>query len=321
MAKFHSKAEYIDVLPPEPRSQGDVEKLCGWAGEEPTEAYWDAHGDEHAKFQIVGASEPPEKVQLWRIYRKVLNLEPDTTPQPTGNCVAAAADDVVELLSAIEIGLGDSEQWHPIYNPYHYATGRVLVGNNRLRGGAGSLGGWQAEAIRKYGVIRLDRPGLPKYNKRNCDAWGDDRDAEGIDFRDFIPEGQKTVVRSTARVRSLDDVIESLANLYPLTIAASFGYEMQARSPEGNMGQGRSAWSHQMSIWGYDLKNETIEIKNQWGDVHGRLVDPDDGTELPRGFIRTDFKTFEKHLRGSETIAFSNFQGFPAQKYDFGGWA
>lgn len=317
--QYKPKSDYIRKRPKEPQTEADCLKLCGLAPESEREDYWDKHGDEHARFLVVGASEPPQKVQLWRIMKKVLGFQADLTPQPTGNCVAAAADGVIELIQAIEIGLGEAEEYKPIYNPYHYATGRVLIGKNRLRGGAGSLGGWQAKAIEQYGVIPITNE-LPAYNKRNCDAWGDDREAEGKSFRDYLNDGAKHVIKSTARVTRVDQVVQSIANLYPLTIAANFGYEMKARDPKGVMRRG-SNWAHQMRVVGYDLKNGTVEIPNTWGDVHGQLIDPDDDTLLPKGVIRTDMETFEKHLRNSETIAFSNFQGFPAQKYDFGGWA
>lgn len=294
-------------------------RLCGIASEGQREAYWDRHSDRHASFMAVGDKEPPAKVQLWRIFRDVLGFDPDLTPQPTGNCVAAAADDVIELIQAIEIGLGQSEEFHPIYNPYHYATGRVFVGGNRLKGGAGSLGGWQAKAIEEFGVIRLDQEGLPKYNTKNCDRWGDDRDAEGKSFRDYVEQGKEHPIKATARVKTIDQVIQSLANLYPLTIAASFGYKMKADSPTGTMRQGKS-WPHQMTVWAYNKNRGTVTIKNQWGDVHGQLVDPDDGVKLPKGMIRTDMETFEKHLRNAECISFSNFDGFPEQQFDFGGW-
>ncbi len=319
MSRFTPRRELI-AQPPAPVTDVDRQLLCGLVPEAVREEYWQKHGDNHASFFVAGDREPPRKVQLWRIFREVLGFDPDLTPQPTGNCVAAAADDVIELIQAIEIGLGQAEEFHPIYNPYHYATGRVFVGGNRLKGGAGSLGGWQAKAIEQFGVIRLDQDGLPEYNQKNCDRWGDDRDADGQSFRDYVEQGKEHPIKATARVKTIEQVIQSLANLYPLTIAASFGYRMKADSPTGTMRQGES-WGHQMSVWGYDLDEGTVEIKNQWGDVHGSLIDPGDNEELPRGFIRTGMETFEKHLRNSETISYSNFDGFPEQQFDFGGWA
>ena len=230
------------------------------------------------------------------------------------NCVAAGADDAIEVLQCTQIYLGKRAEFKPIYNPYHYATGRVLIGQNRLRGGAGSVGGWQAKALEQYGVIYL-RDGLPAYNKKNVDAWGDDKKAEGQSFRDYMDEASERLVKTTSRVDSMGHLFEALGFLYPLTIASNTGYSMMP----GNDGFHRvsGSWSHQMSIWGYSQSKGWIAIKNQWGDVHGQVKDPETGEPWPRGFICARIEEFERrHFRGSETIAYSDFVGFPARRYD-----
>ena len=73
------------------------------------------------------------------------------------NCVAASADDIVELTQCVQI-LVNGGTFKPIYNPFHYATGRVLVGKNQLRGGAGSMGSWQAKALELYATTKICSP-------------------------------------------------------------------------------------------------------------------------------------------------------------------
>ena len=187
----------------EPRNQIDAAKLCGY-NQRASEAYWDKNADQHAAFFIAGAdgSEPPDTVRGWEMIIKVTGMNPDISPQPTGNCVAAAAGESVEFLQCSEIVRGDAEEFRRIYNPFHYATGRVLVMKNALRGSPGAVGGSVAEAIRKYGALALV-PELPEYDKQNVDAWGDGRDAGGKSFRDFMPAAADHTVKSTARVQTM----------------------------------------------------------------------------------------------------------------------
>lgn len=317
-------SKYGDKAPANPKNQGERLDLCAGYDPKLVEAYWDANAGEHATFFLAGQTDPPpDSVRLWKIWQEVGEggVNPDLTPQPTGNCVAAAADDVIELLQLCEIHAGEAERYRPIYNPYHYATGRVLIGKNRLRGGAGSIGGWQAKAIEQYGVVYL-RDGLPDYNKRNVDNWGDDRKAAGQSFRDYMEEGAEHCCGATSRLDSIGHLFEALGSMHPITIASNRGYTMKPGRDGFHRASG--SWSHQMSIWGYGKKGPKtwVAIKNQWGNVHGKVLDPETGEPWPPGFICVHLDEFEsKHFRGAETIAFSRFYGYPQQAYDHSQWA
>lgn len=239
------------------------------------------------------------------------------------NCVAAGAADAVEALQCIEIVHGDREEFVPVYNPFHYATGRVLIGKNRLKGQAGSVGIWQADAIEKYGVLRRDAPNLPKYNKANVNAWGDGRAADGKSYTDYMELAKDRVIKGKSRLSGFEQIIDALDNWYPCTIAASFGYQMKPQGGEKGFHRMNPSdpWGHLMSVQGYNLKQGWVALKNQWGDVHGRLVDIETGQPWPRGFLRVSLDDFRKHIRNAEVIAYSNFNGFPAQKFDHGEWA
>jgi hypothetical protein len=293
----------------EPKTQVDARALCGFDSRT-AEAYWDANADQHGTFLIVGDdnAEPLDTVRGWELIIQVTGENPDISPQPTGNCVAAAAGESVEFLQCSEIVRGDAEEFRRIYNPFHYATGRVLVMKNALKGSAGANGGAVAQALQKFGALEIV-PTLPDYNKKNVDAWGD-----GAGFREFMPLAANHVVKETARVTQMADVFRALSNRYPLTIASNCGYEFEPgrdgfHDPTGN-------WSHQMSVWGYSISGNWVAVKNQWGDVHGKIVDHD-GETWPPGFLKVRLDRFEqRHFRGSETIVYSNFAGFPQRRYD-----
>ncbi len=298
---------------PEPRNEAERKALCGFNASA-MEAYWDKRGDMHQSFFLAQQTEaPPDTVRLWELVIEVTGEDPDITPQPTGNCVAAACGESCEVLQCSEIAAGQDEEFRRIFNPFHYATGRVLVMKNSLKGQAGANGGAVAEAMKLHGVIQISQ-NLPVYNKANVDAWGDGRSAQGKSFRDFLEEGAKTVIQSTARITSMSHLFESLGSRYPLTIASNTGYSMKPN--RDGFHQVSTTWSHQMSIWGYSISGGWIGIKNQWGDVHGDVVDHD-GEEWPPGFLKVRIEEFEKrHFRGAEVITYSNFKGFPQRKYD-----
>jgi len=317
MAKIWIPRQKFDV--PEPRNAADRAQLCGFNLEEAIR-YWDSSqaADDHERFFIAGATTArPDTVRLWELWREITGMDPDCTPQPTGNCVAAASDDVVQGTMCADIKAGDREEWRDIHSAFHYATGRVLIGKNRLRGGPGSIGGWQAKAHKEYGVLAIS-DGLPNYTKKNVDAWGDDKPAQGQTFREHMPAAADFLIKSTAQVTTMSEVMDSLANNHFLTIASNCGYTMKAKGGERGFHRPSGNWSHQMSIWGYSEKYDWIAIKNQWGrSAHGHLVDLETGDPWPPGFLRVRLEDFERHhLRGSECIAYSRFKGFPEQRFD-----
>lgn len=298
----------------EPKNESQRFALCGY-DQRRSEEYWAKRGGEHSTFFLAQqTTAPKDTVRIWDTFRKVTGEDPDTTPQPTGDCVAAAVADVVEGTQANEILAGDAEEFREIYKPFHYATGRVLVMKNSLKGEAGASGGAVAEAVKRYGVIQIAKD-LPDYTKGNVDAWGDDRKAGGKSFRDYLEDGAKTVIQSTARITSIGHVLEALDSNYLLTIASNRGYTMKPDRDGYHRASG--SWSHQMSIWGYSISKNWIAIKNQWGDLFGDLFDFETEEEWPIGFLRVRLDEFEaKHFAGSETIVYSRFQGFPQQRFD-----
>lgn len=330
--KVYTPIEKYDVSIPEPSNQQERLDLCGW-GPDGASADRRALEAEQAcsespdlgSFFIAGQtrSTSGQTIRGWDAFRKVTGKDPNLVPQPTGNCVAAAADDIVELTQCVEILAGDAERFEPIYDPYHYATGRVLIGRNRLRGGAGSFGSWQASALKKHGVIRI-QDGLPRYTRGNVNAWGDDRKAEGKSFRDYLDEGSERIVREAARVTSWTELRDALGNWHFATIASSRGYTMKPQGGEKGFHRASGSWAHQMGIWGYsEVGRAWVAIKNQWGNVHGRLRDFETGELWPPGFLRVPLEEFEsKHLRmrGCECFVFSRFDGFPEQTFDFSTW-
>ena len=310
----------------------------GWAGEKEAEAAEAALAGrfEPLPARLLAATAPGRAaaadggVRLWEAVRAVLGADTPNTPQQTGDCVAFGAKNAIEYLQCVEILAGDPEGFRPVFPPYLYATGRVLEGGGRLRGRAGSLGGWQAAAVIEHGVLRADAPGLPAYAGRVADAWGDGRSVRvpGGDggrgghvsrgFREFRPLAVEHPVGSAARVRTWDEAVAAVAAGHPVTVASNAGFRMTPGRDGFHARSGR--WPHQMCLVGIcdDSATPWAALLNSWGDVHGRLRDFATGTDWPTGTLRVRREALEHMLRTGEAYAYAAFRGFPPRRIDWG---
>ena len=265
-------------------------------------------------------------VRLWDLVRKVRGEDTPNVPQETGDCVSFGAKNAVEYLQCAEIAAGQPEGFKPVFPPFLYATGRVLAGGGRLRGRAGSLGSWQAAAVRDHGVLRADAAGVPPYSRAVADAWGDGRKALGdradggaTDFRDFLSLAADHPVGAAARVRSWAEVVAAVANGSPVTVASECGFTMSAGRDGYHERRGR--WPHQMTIVAVcdDPAKPWAGLLNSWGDAHGQLTDWQTGSPWPAGSLRVRREAIEEMLRTGEAYAYAAFAGFPPRRLDWGG--
>ena len=259
--------------------------------------------------------------RAWDIHRKLIGEDLFTEAQETGDCVAVASGDLIEALQLIEIASGEAEEFHPVFAPYLYAAGRVAIGENRLRGGAGSIGTWQAKAVAKYGALRADMEGVPKYSGGLADSWGDDRSAGGSKWQDWIDYADDHTIRKWAYIKNWDELVAAITNGHLCTMASNLGFDMTA-GRDGFHRQ-RGSWAHQMGIWAIcdDPKNRWVGIHNNWGDVHGRLKDFETGEDWPVGMIRSKPEGISSAFRNGEIIAWSGFNGFIDRRKEWLKWS
>lgn len=290
----------------------------GWIGKDNpilVREQFDLLSSSFIEFNVSGATRSTKggKTMLYEVTRKLLGKDTDNYAQEIGDCVSFGAKNAIEYLMATEkLMKGDREAWNPIFPPYLYGTGRVLVGRGQLDGDDGSLGSWMADAVIKYGVLRSNFSGVPAYSGQVAKKWGD---RPGPDKK-FVDEGSSHPVKSAALIKSWDDLVAAISNGYPCTTASDVGYSMKASS-DGFHRQ-TDSWGHQMCFIGVDDndKDPYAIILNSWGDAHGTLKDFTTGETLPVGVLRVRRKDAEKHIRAGETFAYSNFDGFPEQLID-----
>ena len=201
----------------------------------------------------------------------------------------------------------------------------MLAGGGRLRGRAGSLGSWQAAAVKEFGVLRTDAPGVPAYSGAIANAWGDDQETRSrragdpaSGFRDFLGLAADHPVGAAARVRTWEEVTAAVANGSPVTIASDAGFTMTVGRDGYHERRGR--WPHQMCVVAArdDPAKPWAALLNSWGDAHGRLTDWATGEPWPVGTLRVRREALEEMLRTGEAYAYAAFAGFPPRRLDWG---
>lgn len=289
--------------------------LSGWAGKAKAQKAWEEikGSPEFVPLDIKNV-QGDGRLMLFDVVKKVLGKFTENYPQEIGDCVSFGAKNAVEYLQCCEILMkGDREKFHNVFPPYFYGISRVQIGGGRIGCNSdGSVGSWAAQGVVKYGVLRSDFDGVPKYSGSIARKWG----CNGAPDM-FIQEAKSFPVQSAAIVTNWDDFVKAITNGFPVTIASNVGFEMKVRNGEFYH-RASGVWNHQMMGCGVSNTSEFTGaiILNNWGDVHGRLKDEVTGEELPPGVLRVKKDVVEKMLRQGDSFAFSNFKGFPEQPVD-----
>lgn len=279
------------------------------------------------EFKIVASAErtTDEKkillTDLWKheAVKSALGFEFTRFHQLTGSCVGAGGGNALVTLNAWEVvKKGDPELIVLPWWLYNYGQSRKRGG---MRGrGEGSFGSTFAESVRLDGVVNALYPGLPKFRNEDGVVIGQSVEMEWSDGNHpddaLIAEAKVHPVQTTAKMRSADDVRESIRNGYPVTIACS-GY---VNSPRVK-GSGDNAvlygiidasGGHQTTLqgwWEHPEFGEQYLYVNQWP----KGVYPTDPAGGPPCSCWVSKKTVEWIVAQGEAFSLSGYEGYPAQ--------
>jgi hypothetical protein len=294
-------------------------QTSGWLGEKLAREQFDLFGGKEFK-PYMSVSRAETKVRLYDAPRKLLGRDILNYAQRIGACVAYGMKNALEILQCVEIlWKGDAEQFKHISTAYLYGCGRVFVGGGQLGCNQdGSLGYWQAEAVKKYGVLPISdlKPDLTEeqifnYLKNDSSEIANLERQYGCRSgppKNLVDKASIHLIKGHNRVNTIEDYINSISSLSPVTIASNVGYEMQARN---GVHRRSGRWDHQMMGESYDMKSETAVIRNSWGeDAHGKLFDFDDNSPIPLGCLRISFKDLESMLVQGDSHSISLFDGY-----------
>lgn len=286
----------------------DHNLLCGWAGPKlAREAIEDLN---LAPFRAFGLTAEPKTTKLWDFAKKVTGAHLPNYKQEIGDCVSFGAKNVVEYLSCVQIAQGQRFEFHLVFPPFIYGTSRHDIGGDRINGD-GSLGSWAAEAVKRFGILFADDAGVPHYGGDVASQWGS---------RSGPPKGMYELakdnpIKTTAQVQNFDEAAAAISNGYPVTVASNVGFaghNMQGVVRNGKLFEDRSgSWGHQMCFIGVDMSDRSLFCLNSWGS-NLWTNQPDDSP--PGGFWVTERDA--NTMLSDDAWAFSQFEGFPAQKLD-----
>lgn len=306
------------LLPTRDDGVPPAEARFGWAGPDVAARAYDQIKSGLPKFEISGPADddPHRRVVLWEA-AKIANggAHLPTFTQAIGDCVGASAGQAVQYLMAVEAARSaGSLDWKPLFVPYHYACGRNApeCGNGRMgKNPSGSVGAWQAEAIRLYGVLPQDAPGLPEYSASTENQW-----AVRMPALMYLSAGREHPVRTIARVTTADEVRRAVQNYYVVTIASDWGGMMRPPVINGKLVNHRiTTWNHQMLVIGFDGSGpEPLwYVLNNWGP-HAHGVPPDDA---PPGGFWIGQRDMQAIASQGDSWAYSDAKGFPGRTLDF----
>lgn len=268
------------------------------------------------KFRLAGKSAEPKdgKSLLWEGVRP-LNGGADLLCfyQLEGSCVGEGMTKAVWYVEFMEVLRGEPEKPILPYMPFIYGQSRVCAGiRSRSHG---STGTGAADAVKKYGVLRSDYQGLKGWKVEDQTlTWGSELENMWMNGApsEVQPEASKHLIKTTAQVRTTDELRDGLINKYPATCASDFGGAMQPPVREGVLlNSHQDTWNHQMMVcgwWDHPVLGEIYYIQNSWNQrAHGKCP-----SGAPLGGFWILKKDMQYIIDQGETFLISQFDGFPA---------
>lgn len=262
-----------------------------------------------------------DRVNLYEIWKhpdvvQALGFPWTGTHQFTGSCVWAGGQNVVTTMHFIDvIKRQEAERLYVPFGLLAYGRSRFYLGDRSP--GEGSTGSTFAKAAREDGFLDARADGMPPFRNADGIEWGGNTemswsDGDASQTMNLLPESRKRLVKSTAQLRSADDVREAIKNEFPVTCASMYAHDggKVQGSPACLLARRQGTWSHQMSVqawWLHPQFGELYWLQNQWGlNAHGK--DPAGGP--PGGVWIT--KADMDWICRDEVFAFSQYDGFPA---------
>ena len=89
----------------------------------------------------------PDHAYLWEAYRKTVGKNPPAKNQgQVGSCVSFGTNTAIRRTMAVEIFVGEPEEFRDIAEEVTYGGSRIEIGGGRLSGD-GSVGAWAAKFV------------------------------------------------------------------------------------------------------------------------------------------------------------------------------
>lgn len=227
--------------------------------------------------------------------------------QTTGDCVAHATRNAIDVTRAVEIDIkGEKEEF--------LARGASeAIYQSRGHRGQGMSCSQAARYVNQKGglLIRKDY-GPVDLSKYNSSLGANHKIPNSI----YETEAHKHPTKTISNIRTVEEARDALANGYSISVCSGYGFS--SRRDSNGIAKRGSGWSHSMAWVGCDdtreRHNETLFlVQNSWGMWNGgpKVHDQPDGSF----WIRE--KDARGMLSGGGAWVFSNVEGFPSRKIEW----
>jgi hypothetical protein len=227
----------------------------------------------------------------------------DYPPQEIGDCVSHAFGHGIDLLEAVQIALGHSDQvFKQTATEAIYGMARVDVGGQKGSDEDGAVGAWAAQAVSRLGTVCRDEVG--PYDGRRAKQWG----SAGVPQR-LRELASRHRVKTASLVATYGELEDAMANGYPVTVCSSQGFTLR-RDPEGFC-RPRGRWDHAMLIVGVRAgRRPGACIFQSWGS---KVPSGPRSLDQPPNSFWADRDVVERMLALRDSWSLSGFEGYPPQ--------
>lgn len=321
-----------------------VKNQCGWIPpqertreqQRSVEEWHEQIGWFEDRATFIPNAELPRKVSYYHAEMLVNNGRLLNRPyQYTGSCVGVSgARAQSHAMMGDKLVRGNQER---VFLPFPFATygiGRELSGARST--GSGSYGKVQAEAANRFGMVDVDFEKVPQptikkgwaFYSRDIElSWSHPR-AWPVPRSEMEAHANEHQTLFYARIRTLEGLIQAMAQMFGLTIAGNFG--SRPRIEKGYLiADWNDSWAHQMSESAYDMDTPLgllFTEDNQWNrnpygancPTLGKILDKDGNNVEGSHHIRES--VMERRIANSEVYAISDTEDFKPRKIDWGTW-
>ena len=243
-------------------------------------------------------------------FKSLLKFDPSFGPvekQTTGDCVAHATRNAVDITRAVEIDIdGEKEE-------FRARGASEAIYQSRGHNGQGMSCSQAARYVNQKGglLIRKDY-GPVDLSKYNSSLGANHKIPNSI----YETEAHKHPIKTISNIRTVEEARDALANGYSISVCSGYGFS--SRRDSNGIAKRAGGWAHAMAWVACDDTGERLNetlflVQNSWGMWNGgpKVHDQPDGSF----WIRE--KDARGMLSGGGAWVFSNVEGFPSRKIEW----
>ncbi len=243
-------------------------------------------------------------------FKSVLKFDSGFGPcerQTTGDCVAHATRNAVDITRAVEIDIDGQKE------DFVARGASEAIYQSRGHRGQGMTCSEAARYVHQNGGILIRKNyGDVDLSQYNSTLGAKHRIPNSI----YKDEAQKHQVKTISNIRTVEEARDALANGYSLSVCSGYGFS--SRRDKNGIAKRSQGWNHAMAWIGCDDSREIYRetlflVQNSWGVWNSgpkRLGQPD-------GSFWIRERDARGMLSGGGAWVFSNVDGFTSRKIEW----